>query len=103
MERKRASQRMHDALARKARAGHVPGGSLFGYDNVEVTLPNPLTGRPKRLYVERRITETEAAVVRQIFELVAAGWGTRRIAHELNARRVPCAGQKPHRPTVEIA
>jgi site-specific DNA recombinase len=89
MERKRARQRTHDALVRKARAGHVPGGSLFGYDNVEVTLPDPLTGRPKRLHVERRITETEAAVVRQIFELVAAGWGTRRITHELNARRVP--------------
>jgi site-specific DNA recombinase len=89
MEREKARQRTHDALVRKARAGYVAGGSVYGYNNVEVTLPDPVTGKPKRLHVERRINETEAAVIREIFEKAAAGWGTRRIAHDLNDRGVP--------------
>jgi site-specific DNA recombinase len=88
MEREKARQRTHDALVRKARAGYVAGGSVYGYDNVEVTMPDTVTGKPKRLHVERRINGTEAAVVREIFEKAASGWGTRRIAHDLNARRI---------------
>jgi hypothetical protein len=38
--------------------------------------------------VERRINEAEAAVIREIFERAARGSGTRRIAHDLNARGV---------------
>jgi DNA invertase Pin-like site-specific DNA recombinase len=96
MEREKARERTHDALVRKARAGHVPGGSVYGYENVEITAPDA----SKRLYVERRINESEAEVVRRIFELAAAGWGTRRIAHKLNAERVPApvprrAGRPP--------
>ena len=89
MEREKARQRTHDALVRKARAGYVAGGSVYGYDNVEVAVPDAVTGKPKRLHVERRINETEAAVIREIFEKAVVGWGTRRIAHDLNARRVP--------------
>jgi DNA invertase Pin-like site-specific DNA recombinase len=60
MEREKARQRTHDALVRKARAGYVVGGSVYGYDNVEVTVPDAVTGKPKRLHVERRINEAEA-------------------------------------------
>ena len=74
---------------RKARAGYVAGGSVYGYDNVEVTVPDTVAAKPKRLHVERRVNEAEAAVTREIFEKAAAGWGTRRIAHDLNARGVP--------------
>ena len=74
MEREKARQRTYDALARKAEAGHVTGGRVFGYANVAVDG-----------HVERRIDEAEAVVVRRIFELAAAGMGTRRIAHTLNA------------------
>ena len=56
MEREKARQRTHDALVRKARAGYVAGGSVYGYDNVEVTMPDAVTGKPKRLHVERRIS-----------------------------------------------
>src|SRR5262249_8821114 len=49
MEREKARQRTHDALVRKARAGYVAGGSVYGFDNVEVALPDALTGRSKRL------------------------------------------------------
>ncbi|MGH7265673.1 MAG: recombinase family protein [Candidatus Rokuibacteriota bacterium] len=88
LEREKARQRTHDALLRKARDGYVPGGSVYGYDNVEVVVPDPATGKPKRLHVERRVNEVEAEIVRRIFELAAAGWGTRRIAHHLNDERV---------------
>ncbi len=88
MERDKARQRTHDALVRKARAGYVAGGSVYGYDNIEVTVSDAVTGKPKRLHVERRMNEAEAAVIREIFEKAAAGWGTRRIAHDLNRRGV---------------
>jgi hypothetical protein len=39
-------------MIRKARAGHVTGGRVFGYDNVEV-----LWTTGKRSHVERRINE----------------------------------------------
>ena len=102
MEREKARQRTHDALVRKARAGYVAGGSVYGYDNVEVTVPDAVTGKPKRLHVERRINETEATVIREIFEKAAAGWGTRRIAHDLNARGVPAPPPATRRTTSSL-
>jgi DNA invertase Pin-like site-specific DNA recombinase len=33
MERAKASQRTYDAFVRKAKAGHVTGGRVFGYEN----------------------------------------------------------------------
>lgn len=66
LERERARQRTYDAMSRKARAGHVTGGRVFGYDNVEITGPGG-----NRSHVERRIKTSEAAVIRRIFELPA--------------------------------
>src|SRR5918993_2601935 len=66
LERQKAGLRVYDAMSRKARAGHVTGGRVFGYDNVEVLAP---TG--ERSHVERRINEAEAAVIRRMFELCA--------------------------------
>ena len=80
MERERARQRACDAMQRKARAGHVTGGRTFGYDNVDIT---DETGR--RVRVERRVNETEAAVVRRIFERCARGEGLVTTAKQLNA------------------
>jgi len=80
LEREKARQRTYDAMLRKARAGHVTGGRVFGYDNVEVL---GLDGQ--RSHVERRINEPEAAVVRRIFDLCAAGAGLTRITKTLNA------------------
>lgn len=80
LEREKARQRACDAMARKARAGHVTGGTLFGYDNVDVL---DMAGR--RSHVERRINETEAAIIRRIFELSVEGHGLKTIAKILNA------------------
>src|ERR1700704_5029856 len=61
LEREKARQRTYDAMLRKAKAGHVTGGRLFGYDNIDIA------GGGKRSHVERQINETEAAVIRRIF------------------------------------
>src|SRR5262245_58428387 len=81
LEREKARQRTYDALERKARALHVTGGRLFGYDNVDVAGAD---GR--RWHVERRVNDVEASVIREIFELSARGEGLKAIGKSLNAR-----------------
>jgi site-specific DNA recombinase len=84
LERERARQRVTDTMLRKARAGHVTGGRVFGYDNVVVTVPGP-AGEPQRSHVTRKINKDEAKVVRRIFELARDGMGKALIARTLNA------------------
>jgi site-specific DNA recombinase len=79
LEREKAQQRTYDAMQRKARAGHVTGGRVFGYDNV----------RTEQGHVERRINEAEAVIVRRVFHLSAEGYGFKTIAKWLNAEGVP--------------
>jgi site-specific DNA recombinase len=93
LEREKARQRTYDAMQRKARAGHVTGGRMFGYDNVEIV---GLDGR--RSHVERRINEREASTVRRIFEMSAAGHGVRKIAKRLNAEGEPAPRGQQGRP-----
>jgi hypothetical protein len=75
-------------MERKARAGHVTGGVVFGYDNVRVDG-----------HVERRINRGEAAVVTRSFQLYVAGQGFATIAKLLNADRA--AAPKPRRPRID--
>ena len=88
IERDKARQRTYDALQRKARAGQVTGGIVFGYTNV----------RTEGAGVTRRINEPEAAVVRDIFQLCATGLGVRGIAKQLNEHSVPCPRPQQGRP-----
>ncbi|MFN2444488.1 MAG: recombinase family protein [Vicinamibacterales bacterium] len=90
LEREKTRQRVYDAMSPKAKAGHVTGGRVFGYENVEVTGPD---GR--RAHVERRTIDAEAAIVRRIFELSALGYGVLRIAKTLNEDGAP--GPRPQR------
>jgi DNA invertase Pin-like site-specific DNA recombinase len=83
MEREKARQRTYDAMLRKAKALHVTGGKVYGYDNVEVLGVDSV-----RQSVTRRINPEQAAVVRRIFELYAGGIGTLTIAHRLNKEGV---------------
>ena len=71
----------------KFEAGHVTGGRTFGYTNVRVNR-----------HVERQVNEAEAAVVRRIFDLCAAGTGYTRIAKRLNAEVAPCPRPQQGRP-----
>ena len=88
LEREKASQRTYDAMRRKALAGHVTGGRVFGYDNVR-TDSGP---------VVRVINEAEAAVVRRIFALYADGYGQSRIAKALNEERAVAPRSQQGRP-----
>lgn len=85
--RRQIARWTREAMVRKAAAGHVTGGRVFGYDNLRV-----------EGHVERRINEAEAAVVRRIFELAGAGAGFKRIAKTLNDARVPCPRAQQGRP-----
>jgi DNA invertase Pin-like site-specific DNA recombinase len=98
LEREKARQRVTDAMHRKARAGHVTGGRVFGYDNVEILSAPDEHGRRRRERVERRINQAEAAIVRRVFDLCAAGNGYTGIAKLLNADRVPCPRPQQGRP-----
>jgi site-specific DNA recombinase len=93
LEREKARQRTYDALARKARAGHVTGGRVFGYDNVTIVGPSG-----ERSHVERRVNDEQAAVVRRIFELYAGGSGFASIAKTLNDERALCPRAQQGRP-----
>ena len=88
IERDKARQRTYDAMHRKALAGHVTGGRVFGYDNVR-TDAGP---------VVRVINEPEAAAVRRIFELYTDGYGQSRIAKMLNEERTVAPRSQQGRP-----
>lgn len=82
--RREAAVRTHEALVRKARAACVAGGRVFGYRNVDVFKGMDAHGRQVRSHVTREVHEEEAAAVRRVFELCAAGYGVRRTAGLLN-------------------
>jgi site-specific DNA recombinase len=84
-ERERTSQRVHDRLLQKARALHVVGCKVYGYDNVDLCGPDG-----KRQHVTCRINPVERDVLLRIFELYASdGIGAHMIAKILNADGVP--------------
>jgi site-specific DNA recombinase len=85
--RRQISKWTREAMVRKAQAGHVTGGRVFGYDNVKVDG-----------HTERRINEPQADVVRRIFALCASGTGYTRIAKLLNADRAPAPRPQQARP-----
>lgn len=85
--RRQIAKWTRDAMEKKARAGFVTRGRLFGFDNVRVDG-----------HVERRVNSNEAAIVRRIFQMVADGAGTKAIAKRLNAERAPCPRPQRGRP-----
>jgi site-specific DNA recombinase len=93
LEREKARQRTYDAMLRKAKAGHVTGGRLFGYDNIDVT-----DASGQRSHVERQINEAEAAVIRRIFALSVEGHGLKAITKILNAEGAPSPRAQRGRP-----
>jgi site-specific DNA recombinase len=70
----------------RALKGKIPGGKAYGYD----VLPAGAEGAG-----ERSINAAEAAVVRRIFELFAAGVSPREIAKRLNAEHIPGPDGRP--------
>jgi hypothetical protein len=94
MEREKARQRTYDAMVRKAHAGHVAGGCVFGYDNVEVLSPTPgADGKRRRQHVLRQVDPEQAAVVR--VGLRPDREGAHRGGRHANAEGAACAGLAP--------
>ena len=89
MEREKASQRTYDAMLRKAKALHVTGNKVFGYDNVTIYgSERNMDGTRRRQHVVRKINAQQAKVVVRIFEQFASGFGLARIAKGLNEDRI---------------
>jgi site-specific DNA recombinase len=79
--RREIGRRTRRGLEGLARQGKSAGGRAYGY------IPAALSGTG---LVE--IDPDQAVVVREIFDLYAAGWSPRAIAAELNRRGVPSPG-----------
>ena len=90
LEREKIAGRTREHLETKARRGLNTGGRCYGYDNV------PIEEGGRRVHVDYKINEGEAAIVREVFELRASGHGYRPIAKDLNRRRIraPRAGKR---------
>ena len=71
-------------LRGRVEAGKSGGGNSYGYD---VVAKFTTAGEPER--GDRRINESEAAIVRHIFTAYAAGKSPKAIAHALNRQKVP--------------
>lgn len=71
-------------LRGRVEAGRSGGGNSYGYDVVKKFTE---AGEPER--GERRINETEAAIVRHVFNEYASGKSPKAIAHALNKRKIP--------------
>lgn len=81
-EREKIRERTTLGRLQKARQGGIPVGfDVYGYTY------DPETGRVE-------IKEDEAAVVREIFERFAAGWGYNTIARWLNEQGIPTRRRK---------
>ena len=87
------SRRNYEAAAAKHSKGHVVGGRVFGYRNVDVCNGVDEHGRPVRSYVDREVDPEQAPTVVRIFEMFASGVGLKGIARQLTAEGV--AGPKP--------
>jgi site-specific DNA recombinase len=78
------AQKTRRGLRGCVEAGRAGGGLCYGYDVVRESKSGNVS-----IAGVRRINETEAAVVREIFRAFVSGRSPRRIAHKLNHKRIP--------------
>ena len=86
--RRRVSTLWTQCCKRHARASSR-GGRVFGYDNLRIA----------KGHVERRVNDTDAMIVRRVYEMAAFGHGSRHIAHVLNEQGVPTPPAQRGRPS----
>ena len=98
---KSLSDKVHRGQRGRFLAKCNPSGRCYGYTNVPILHPTKMAehGRPAVMEVRQKINEEEAAIVRQIFEMYAAGVSYRNIAKRLNAVGAP-SPQAPRSRTV---
>jgi DNA invertase Pin-like site-specific DNA recombinase len=76
-ENKKTSERIKSVLAQNVKEGKAGGGSIQNYGYTK--------DKDKKLI----ILEEEAKTVKLIFNLASKGWGTKKIANELNNQKIP--------------
>ncbi len=77
MQREEGSKKVRRGMVGVVRSGRSAGGKAYGYE--------PVPGEPGAL----RIVESEADIIRRIFQLYVSGTAPRTIAALLNAERTP--------------
>jgi DNA invertase Pin-like site-specific DNA recombinase len=84
------SEKVHRGQHGRVLKGCVPGGKCYGYENIPIEDPTRKGeyGRAAVIGVNQRPLPAEAAVVRRIFEMYAAGFSYARIAKTLNKEGV---------------
>ncbi len=82
--------KVHRGQEGRVRKGYVPGGKCYGYRNVPVEDPSRRGdyGRPAVIGVYQEVIPEEAAVLRRIFEMYAAGASYADVAKALNAEGI---------------
>jgi len=82
--------KVHRGQEGRVRKGYVPGGKCYGYRNVPVEDPTRRGdyGRPAVIGVYQEVIPEEAAVIRRIFEMYAAGSSYADVAKALNAEGI---------------
>ena len=85
------AEKTHRGLTGRALEGFNAGGRSYGYRHLPIVDESRRDeyGRPRVIAARREVDTAQAVVVREIFELFAAGRSPRAIAHELNRRRIP--------------
>ncbi len=81
--RKKASVDAREGLDERAKLGRNCGGVCFGYRNVK-HWGKDSSGQPVHLYTDFEIDKAQARVVKQVFTMFVAGYGTRAIAKAAN-------------------
>ncbi len=79
--REMVRDKTYEALAGRAKRGSHTGGRTYGYSKAVL---DPITN-----ISHREIDESEAVIVKRIFEAYANGKSPRKIAEELNALNIP--------------
>lgn len=81
--REMVAEKTYSALESRAQAKRPTGGRAFGYRSEPVIVDGEVS------HTRLRVEETEAEVVRRIFQMYADGASARRIAEILNLEDVP--------------
>ena len=87
-------EKVDRGMTGQALKGYSCGGKPYGYKPRPTFSPTEKDhlGRPAIVKVERDIVDEQAEIVREIYARYADDWSPRRIADDLNARKVPSPG-----------
>lgn len=87
-------EKIDRGMTGRALAGYSCGGKPYGYRPRRIFSPTEKDayGDPKVISVDRDIVPEQAEIVREIYARYADGWAPRKIADDLNRRKVPSPG-----------